>query len=189
MKICETFQKTFKSWCQSVDLSAIKKKEGFSFLADDKFLTFNYSDTLERVYGLNNNQVLHIHGRASTGDNLIIGHNKPATMPENIKEDFYDHEANYMEIVETINKLEKKTKRIISANRSFFDGLNPIDEVTVIGHSMANVDLPYFEEVKRCVETRTKWHFSYYDEDEKSHIKDVAAQLVLSSSKYDMFEI
>jgi len=188
VKICETFQETFKSWCQSIDLSVIKKNDRFSFLADDVFLTFNYSDTLERIYGLNDNQVLHIHGRASTGDNLIIGHNNPATMPKNIQEDFYDHEANYKEIVVTINKLEKKTKKIISANRSFFDGLNPIDDVTVIGHSMADVDLPYFEEVKRCVETNTKWHFSYYDENEKSHIKDVAAQLVIASNKYDMFK-
>jgi len=189
VKICETFQETFKSWCQSIDLSVIKKKEGLSFLADDIFLTFNYSDTLERVYNLKDNQVLHIHGRASTGDNLIIGHNKPATMPQNIKEDFYDHEANYKEIVETINKLEKKTRRIISANRSFFDGLDTVDEIMVIGHSMADVDLPYFKEVERCVDTSAQWHFSYYDEDEKSHIKDVAAKLLLYSGKYDMFEV
>ena len=38
-------------------------------------------DTLEKVYGIEEGRVLHIHGRAASGDELIVGHNNPARMP------------------------------------------------------------------------------------------------------------
>lgn len=40
------------------------------------FISFNYTDTLERVYRIPEGQVLYIHGKASRGDKLIFGHSK-----------------------------------------------------------------------------------------------------------------
>jgi hypothetical protein len=40
-----------------------------------RFLTFNYTPTLQRLYGVPESNVLHIHGRANLPDSdLIFGH-------------------------------------------------------------------------------------------------------------------
>ena len=40
------------------------------------YISFNYTDTLERVYGIPDNKILYFHGKASRSDNLIYGHDK-----------------------------------------------------------------------------------------------------------------
>lgn len=189
VEICEKFSKTFTEWCESINLTGVAPLKCFCFDPTDVFLTFNYSDTLEMIYGIVDDKIVHIHGRASKGDELIVGHNTPASMPPNIKEDFYDHEANYRAIVKTINRLEKKTKQIIGKNHVFFDGLANVDEVMVIGHSIADVDMPYFIEVKKCVNATTQWQFSYHNDKEIKHIEDVANKLGIISSNYRTFQL
>ena len=74
----------------------------------------------------------------------------------------------------------KKCGDIINNHKDFFDGLSSIEEVFVIGHSLSEVDYPYFEEVRsRC---DAKWHIGYHSLDDmkilsalvnKLHLKDV----------------
>lgn len=40
------------------------------------YLSFNYTDTLERTYGIYEERILYLHGKALRGDKLIFGHNK-----------------------------------------------------------------------------------------------------------------
>ena len=40
------------------------------------YVSFNYTDTLEQVYGIPEERILYIHGKAVRGDNLIFGHCK-----------------------------------------------------------------------------------------------------------------
>lgn len=177
VEICEKFSETFTNWCHSIDLGGTKQRNEFGFIANDIFLTFNYTDTLEAVYGIDERRVLHIHGRAAYGDGLIVGHNNPAKMPKGIEDDFLDNTANIRAIVDTVNKLEKKTKQIIAANKPFFDSLGNIDEVKVYGHSIEEVDMPYFEEVKKNVAQNAKWQFYCHDERKVGHYEDVAKRL------------
>jgi hypothetical protein len=41
---------------------------------NDLYLNFNYTDTLESTYGIPEDRVLYIHGKALRGDALIVGH-------------------------------------------------------------------------------------------------------------------
>lgn len=52
------------------------------------FLSFNYTNTLSRVYGVEPERVLHIHGSAETrDDDLILGHAwEPGSRPLSTKE-------------------------------------------------------------------------------------------------------
>lgn len=189
VEICEKFSETFTDWCHSIDLNGVKPRNHFRFTADDRFLTFNYTDTLEKVYGVDSKLVLHIHGRAALGDKLIVGHNNPAKMPEGIEDDFLDNTANIRAIVETINKLEKKTKQIIAANGPFFDSLGNVDEVRVFGHSIEEVDIDYFKIVDHCVDAKSHWTFFYYDEDAINHLNDVAKRLRLNKDRFELVEV
>lgn len=190
VEICHKFNETFARWCRSIDLTSASKLSLFNFTPSDRFLTFNYSDTLEKVYGVAESQILHIHGRAvQPNDEMIVGHNRPATMPQEIEEDFYDHEANYKAIIDTVNKLEKKTREIIGRNRKFFNAQNDVKEVVVVGHSVADVDMPYFEVVKKNIASGANWRFSYYNDIDVVHIHDVAAELGLDTAHYSVFHI
>lgn len=54
----------FFQWLSSVEVSCAKKKDKFERLFSNAvFVTFNYTDTLERVYGIEADRVLHIHGK------------------------------------------------------------------------------------------------------------------------------
>lgn len=186
VEICDKFSETFTYWCHSIELNAAKQRNGFGFIANDIFLTFNYTDTLEAVYGIDEKRVLHIHGRAACGDELIVGHNNPAKMPKGIEDDFLDNMANIRAIVETVNKLEKKTKQIIAANKPFFDSLGTIDEVKVYGHSIEVVDLPYFVEVKKNVDQNAQWQLYCHDESKVGHYRNVCKRLELKEESIDI---
>lgn len=183
VEICEKFSETFTDWSHSIDLRGTKQRNEFGFIANDIFLTFNYTDTLEAVYGIDERRVLHIHGRAVNGDELIVGHNNHAKMPKGIEDDFLDNTANIRAIVETVNRLEKKTKKIIAANRLFFSSIGNIDEVKVYGHSVEDVDIPYFEEVKKDVDQNAQWQFYCHDESKVGHYEDVARYLGVSKDR------
>ena len=40
------------------------------------FLSFNYTDTFEVLYGIPEESIIHIHGRASFKEKLVVGHNR-----------------------------------------------------------------------------------------------------------------
>lgn len=188
--IKQQFQETFADWCRSIDVSKAKAKKIPHFDPNGLFLTFNYSDTLERVYGIPNKNVLHIHGRASNPDSeIIVGHNNPAKLTKAYKEDFYDVPAYMNIIVETINGLHKDQEGIISRNEKFFNALKVIDKVVVYGHSMEAVDMPYFEEVQSKVQPNTRWHFSYYKEKEKDEKRDKAHSIRAKLCSNPFFQI
>lgn len=63
----------FSEWVKTIDLSTARPKAGFQALinpAQDLFLNFNYTRTLEELYGISN--VCHIHG--VLGEELVVGH-------------------------------------------------------------------------------------------------------------------
>lgn len=128
------------------------------------FLNFNYTDTLEKVYGIPTSNILYIHGNALRGNNLILGHHDATlfqgkTIPafnaaeehgiymEDIEEDFRLQEAKGI-IKDYFRKTYKDTTSIIQRNQAFFYSLNLISEVYILGHSLSAIDFEYFLEIK-----------------------------------------
>lgn len=64
----------------------------------DKYLTFNYTNTLEQLYKIKN--VCHIHGSIAKWEELIFGHCDPGYL----QKDFKEYEYNAYEIFERIYK-------------------------------------------------------------------------------------
>lgn len=65
-------------WIRSISLTSIYR---YAEIDNNSFyLTFNYTETLERIYGIDNNSILHVHGKV--GSNLIFGYQ------ENYSEEF-----------------------------------------------------------------------------------------------------
>lgn len=57
----DTIKTDFTEWIQTIELANVHKLYHL-FLEDTLFMTFNYTLTLENVYQVNPDQVLHIHG-------------------------------------------------------------------------------------------------------------------------------
>lgn len=56
----------------------------------------------------------------------------------------------------------KPTASIIEQYRSHFDALGCIEEIVVLGHSLSDVDAPYFAEIIERVSPSTRWSVSYH---------------------------
>ena len=61
-------------WVKSIDIKTKPAVSRKIINNDNIFINFNYTDTLEKVYDIVNNNILYIHGRALSNERLIIGH-------------------------------------------------------------------------------------------------------------------
>nr|WP_257130344.1 bacteriophage abortive infection AbiH family protein [Bacillus cereus] len=52
-----------------------------------------------------------------------------------------------------------------------------VERVIIIGHSLGDVDLPYFKEVKERVNENTEWHVYYYSENDIENFRDKLTQI------------
>lgn len=179
----ERLNEQFSSWVRSMDFSRISRKSLYGFDPSGLFLVFNYTDTLEKVYEVPSPQVLHIHGDAGNlDDELIVGHDKLyKEVPQ--KDDFYDRTEYQHQIASVINGLYKDTAKIISRHREFFSQLSSIDTIVVYGHSIADVDLPYFQEIKKNIQPNATWHISYHG-DSLPDVKKRVSNLGVSNVTY-----
>ena len=61
----------FEEWIGDIDLSVAKKT--INLCSESRYLSFNYTSTIQQVYGIDPKQILHIHGNAEQLDELIFG--------------------------------------------------------------------------------------------------------------------
>lgn len=69
------FNATFRNWINTIEIEKSKKKESFcNYLKEHKgyFLNFNYTETLQKLYCIQDWDVLHIHGFRGDRESSII---------------------------------------------------------------------------------------------------------------------
>lgn len=164
----EGLRELFREWVEEIDVSVAERKLHFS--QSDRFITFNYTSTLQSVYGIDDERVSHVHGRADKFDELVFGHGE--TMEEDPELDengdsnhtmFSDAEAaaKYPFYV-----LKKPVQEVLEKNQKMFLDANQSSEIVVIGHSFNYIDLPYFKEVAAHA-LGANWILCCYREEEK----------------------
>jgi hypothetical protein len=136
---------------------------------DYRVLSFNYTEFIEELYGAKH--ICYIHGcrknrRRGKPDELILGHApdledeqwdkvhmKPIKFKNPYKRYIYESamETATREAAWYDDSTTKNCSEIIKKHSDFFEGLSEIEEVYVIGHSLSEVDYPYFYEInKQC---------------------------------------
>ncbi|MDX0509604.1 hypothetical protein GOE04_16380 [Sinorhizobium medicae] len=134
------------------------------------FLNFNYTPSLQRLYGVPDSQVLHIHGSAANPiETLVLGHGwepEAELDPYRIYADPADADIRVVEgqrlIDDYFKETFKPTEAVIESNAPFFARLSGVTEIFVMGHSVSSVDHPYFYEVMRNVTPIARWKVSYH---------------------------
>jgi hypothetical protein len=188
----EDLQSAFNNWILSLKQPNIIPKIGFE--KDAVFLTFNYTDTLERIYKIKPDHILYIHNKSQQkGNDLIFGHSWHPTewakqreeqMPEGLSEleedewiqeqsDNYDYSImrGYEAIDSFFSSIYKDSKTIIDTHKAFFSSLSNVEIINIIGHSLSIVDKPYFEEIAKYINKgEVIWKVTYHeDKDAVNH--------------------
>ena len=162
----------FSDWIRQLSIPS-RSDSNIPFIHLDltaQYLSFNYTNTLQKTYGVPDANVLHIHGVAidSTSD-LILGHAYELT-----NKDPYRYEANPedadIRVIEAISIIDdyfektfKNTEVMIEKHKAFFEGLTSVTEIHIYGHSLEDVDEPYFEKIMASIDSsKVKWVISYY---------------------------
>ena len=163
-----------KDWIETIDTSNVKIKKKSLINSSDYFLNFNYTDLLEKVYGIEN--VLHIHGGVSSISDIepIMGHCNTSDMKnhkqwaKDADEEFKEAEASVQEAVYNYLKtIYKDTDKQIKFNLNFFNEIKSVEKIVIIGWSAGEVDIPYLRKIIESVSVDTKWEVYYYDD--KAH--------------------
>ncbi|TEW56592.1 hypothetical protein E2R68_00720 [Psychromonas sp. RZ22] len=205
-------RREFSEFILKAENKGIERSKLIKIDIDAKFISFNYTKTLEKIYLIPRGNIFYIHGIASEKEGIILGHStnpelfnddKPELTPpkgaskENL-ELWYEymsdqHNPIYDDCVREVNRYFlssfKNTKKIIEENSVYFDDLSDIKEVFIYGHSMSCVDIEYFKYLASTVKLSCRWCISYYDENEKEELEYTLEYLNISSEFYQLVKL
>lgn len=151
-------QGALKEWMARVEAEPAKKLPA-NFSRKDLFITFNYTNTLEDLYGVSDCQILHLHGSYKNGDSLVMGHR---CRHESSNLDVYD-QLTYKPVELIINeRLEPFLKEYIHP------ATKHISQAVILGHGIRTcdwVDRGYFKYLAKSLKD-AKWHVSCLNPDD-----------------------
>lgn len=187
----------FVKWICSIDLPT-KMSEGiakcFAEVKDSHYLNFNFTPTLQSLYGIEDEKVLHIHNRVvNERSEIILGHavGKPQTNLDleyryvDVRtEEAYDSIRNYY------TATHKSTASVIAKNEPFFNSAERYDEIIIMGHSLSDVDLPYIQQIAtNLCHKNTHWYVSYYNASEEESHRRSLERCLISDNKVSFFRL
>lgn len=169
-KFIEKLQTYLFDWVLQISVDKAEIMRDFN--DDDLFLTFNYTPVLEKIYQIDSSQICHIHGGIPpyclVPPQIGHGNKKPIEQREKwIKEcvDLYDEGGASLNraFANFYKRTLKDTDRYLNTNKHFFNKAGDMDEVQIIGHSLGEVDMPYFRELPDDI----PWTVFYRDNNDK----------------------
>lgn len=137
--------KAFCAFITKLDYNSIPATKRLSLNTAALYLSFNYTDTLEKYYSIPSNQIIYLHGNASHNDDIILGHGldpnsfkEPAPEPpkglnaeelERWQEDMNDQFDYSLELGKTalqqyFSSSYKNTQAVIHHHIDFFHRIN-----------------------------------------------------------------
>lgn len=166
-----------KLWIQSIRIRDVQVKTNLINAKNkDMYINFNYTGVLENTYKIDKNNIIHIHGSLRKYDNeLVIGHGnlerieKIRKKRSNAEENFDEKEISICRAVE--NYYLNTYKDVNRYKYKLWDLMNKdIEEVIVIGHSVGDVDMPYFRDINIFSGKKAKWTVYYFNKEERERI-------------------
>lgn len=208
LTVAYELQRSLRMWVETLSVGTADRPLRNMF-RNGKVLCFNYTEFVETLYGVSENNVCYIHGcqrkkKYHPKETLILGHMPGAS---NDAYDFDDdisvktkdqynfyileeaQEQVFRLVAECDEALTKNCRDIITAHEAFFASLNKIEKIIVIGHSLAPVDEAYFAEVaSRLPDIRnTQWYFGCYSLHDLERLKQLLAALGLKKAAVSVF--
>ena len=161
--IKELFCDWVKEELKNLDFADIKKDNIAKVLSKgDGFLNFNYTKTLEKVYGISDDSICHIHGKVGDApEKIFFGHGDEEDGPE--WADSLGSESNFSELK---RELKKDTLSALYEHIDFFNKMSDLETIHSFGFAFADVDMFYIEEIAERVDPNSvTWFLSSFDRD------------------------
>lgn len=181
----------FREWVESIDVSKIKPVLDLPDTAS--FVTFNYTPTLEYVYGVRPDRILHIHG-CVLDKNELLQFGSPDNNPfelQKMLEDKYGMDDFYGATIQqgvtvACDRCADTWKNIegnYDALNHFLDTLANVNTVIIMGNSFDKVDKPYYRDVLAPRYRDAEWVFCEYEsnEDKQYGIDKFCHELAISN--------
>lgn len=190
-KYIENLTMYLKDWIKEVnhELDGLNKRT--SYIQEnnqDIFINFNYTTTLENVYNIPRPNVLHIHGVVDSDVDLVLGHSNSDRITyflekrRHYQSQFDEQSAPiYNALAEYCSKTYKDVDEYI--DQLFLLNFDSIEKVIIIGHSLSNVDMPYFKEIKERVNNNTEWQIYYHNENQIEQFREKLIQVGVNEQK------
>lgn len=175
--ITVNMKKHFTKWIVQLEIGHMNNSPRLYLPRSSNYITFNYTDTLEKLYQIPSGNIMYIHNKAINDDSLLIlGHSRNPREIEHLN-DPHDIEEQDPRVVEGNYLLDsyfsdtyKDTKTIINENELYFSNLKEIEEIYIIGHSLSPVDIKYFETILLNINAdKVQWIISYHSENDIIH--------------------
>lgn len=168
---------SFGEWVRSLaipqDANRIELEYDNSF-----FINFNYTTTIEELYHIKRDKILHIHGSIYS-DDYILGHgqsydqiDKANRFNDYLYEESgidYIYEMVRDECISQIASLKKDTDGLILKYLDNRDYLNDISKIIVLGLSISEVDIPYIDFLIKTA-LHADWEISWFTKKDKTQI-------------------
>ena len=178
----------FKSWIKSIEIHTVPM---FKFTKDDYFITFNYTNTLEKIYHIDKSQIYHIHGEIN---DIIFGHNNCIKLRDrltDVHEGYEEMPNNIFNLnsmaCNILEEFKKPIKDIIKkfSHSKFYSQIKNIKKKIILGHSINDIDLSYYRflfdklnfEIIECTYYKGDDKYKFYRK--LSKIKNSRARLLI----------
>ena len=171
-----------RDWLTSITTNEVSPI--FEIDKNAKFLSFNYTRTLEDVYKIENNNILHIHETIIGNRPLVVGYGDALF---EVSDFITDDDAIDIELIKNLLTHNHKPVDAIlkeSKSKDWFSGLNEIASVIVYGHSCSKVDKPYFQKVTESIKDNAQWYFNVHDKDKNKSIEKFAKSILIGNQSF-----
>ena len=170
------WQDFFRQWLkgiqEKIDNSEFLPKESLITLFNEDdlhFFTFNYTKTLQKLYGIK--KVIHIHNRV--GQKLIFGHEKDDEI--GLYQNLNFDEGPFISssfLDEMILSFRKDTNSPLKKYNEFFKKLNSsIDKVYSYGFSYGKVDSVYIKKIIASISPNATWYFTQFESNDTATLR------------------
>jgi hypothetical protein len=180
----DALQDCFERWIDDCQNDSISPQYTNIIKDDSYFITFNYTDTLERLYNIQENRVLHIHGRSSKHEHLVFGHNN--------NDQFIADNSAYYDFERTVQELlhyEKNPYVFIYRNKDLSAIIKDVEFIHVLGFSFSVVDEDYLDWIYNHTTSSCKWEISWYSEKDKENINRFIDSQFLLRERTTLFRL
>ena len=150
-----------QDWVYSIKLS--KCKELFKLNKNACYFSFNYTRTLEDLYGIGTDRIHHVHGNIGDNKKLVVGYGDAQFENDDFEPDMAGFDK---EMILNILRENRKPVEIIIQEptfRGFMQNISNVSSVIVFGHSCSDVDKPYFVEIANHIKDNAHWTFYVHE--------------------------
>ena len=194
----DEFTGHFKEWIDSIDVGKACMDEKLGLEKNALFLNFNYTKTLEIVYGIPAGNILYIHVNEGK---YVFGNNQPKNIPYPNPEGTYidedgnessDEDIRNVEVKKVLNGAYstiyeayfKNSDGLIKKYGAWFSQISKFRKIVFMAVSFGKEDKPYFDFISQNANNCNEWLFYYRSDDDLANAKKYAEKFNIQNAEY-----